>query len=219
MGTPDTTDTVNIAAESLLTASELAGLDGIGGKNGAHPSKLFGADWEKEDAPPHVKSYGVVGDALYGQPLDSWARWGVYDERQRKPEFRDFSAITKGLSLDERVRFAIILVQYLKDISMVSQQKTDMFELETLAHAGSWVSTLLRTVDPETRLEVSKIDNPTIQRYFPAPVVEQPKAVETVAHAQSSAVPATEVVAPVQGGMREKFRGLLQGTILEKLFS
>lgn len=219
MGTPNTTDAVDVVDSGLLlTAQELVKLEGIGGENGAHPSKLFGPDWDKENAPPHVKSYGVVGSALYGQPLDSWARFGAYDARQRKPEFRSFSAITEGLPLDERVRFAIILIQYLKDISTVSQRKKNIFELETLAHAREWVGILIQTADPETRSELSKMGDPTIQQYFPVPVAEQPAPVEAVASPQAS-VSAPEVVAPVSIGMRERFQRLFKGTALERLFS
>lgn len=213
MGTPNTADTVEIVDSGLISTQELAMLDGVGGKDGVHPSRLFGPDWEKRDAPPHVKSYSVVGDALHGQPIDSWVRHGVYGERQRRPEYKDFSAITQGLSLDERVRFTIILIQYLKDINKVYRVKDDMLELETLHHTRKWVDMLICTVDPEARSQLSKIDNPDVQRYFRAPAAEQAATAEVI----SASAP--EVVAPVQTGMRQKFQRLLEGTILGRLFS
>ncbi len=215
MGTPNTIDAVDVvAAESLLTAEELAGLDGIYGENGAHPSRLFGADWGKKDAPPHVKSYAIVGNALSGQPLDSWARWGVHDEMRMKQGFQNFSAITEGLSLDERVRFAVILIQYLKDISKMSNLRNNIFELETLAYARGWVGMLLYTVDSETQLELSKIDV-TFRQHFPVPA---PAPAETVEDSQIGRS-MTEAVVPAQDGMRKRFEELFRGTILEGLFS
>lgn len=140
----------------------------LSGLRGVDPSALFGIDMEPQDIdilPPHARSYYYIGEALQGTVLDSWGPRSRMCRHFRAPHFKDFEAVTHGLSQDDKVRFFMILDKYLRDImTRMDDFKGKTFEIEVLQNARLWVEDMFDTVDEATkkafiRLGLCEIDD------------------------------------------------------------
>jgi hypothetical protein len=114
------------------------------------PSAIFGLpeetfNQEEDTMPTHARSYSIIMKALEGIPLDSWKLLGL-DETNQKPEFSDFEKVTDGLSIEDKMRFRVILVGYLQALDMArSLFNKGTSERNSIESAISWLHQMRNT--------------------------------------------------------------------------
>lgn len=176
----------NIEQQRKLTLEELLALDGF---IDIDPNEIFGVNFDDgfDSLPPLAQSYAGIGSALGGNPIDSWGRLGMH--RNRAEKFSSFDALTKDLSVEDKVRAVVILRQYLNDISKrMPDFRNKPFESQTLLSAQAWVMDMLASVDQATHEACAQAQIPGFEA---AGVAESDGEIGTEKETAEAATPST----------------------------